>query len=61
MSRFGWVVLFGIAACGDNDGEVGSGVENPPRDQYEEWIKIEPPGALCGNNSQYKIFANFSA
>jgi Pectinacetylesterase len=60
MSRFGAVVLF-LVACGDNSGVGDDGIQNPPRDVYEEWVKIEPPGALCGNNSQYKIFANFSA
>ncbi|MEO8698531.1 MAG: pectin acetylesterase-family hydrolase [Kofleriaceae bacterium] len=61
MSRFGAVAFFLVAACGDNTGEVEEGTQNPPRDSYEEWVKIEPPGALCGNNTQYKIFANFSA
>lgn len=26
-----------------------------------EWIRIEPQGAVCGNGSQYKFFANLSA
>lgn len=46
------------AACGDN---LQVGILNPPRDAYETWIKVEPPGAVCGNNSPYKFFANFSA
>ncbi|MEZ4369124.1 MAG: pectin acetylesterase-family hydrolase [Kofleriaceae bacterium] len=33
---------------------------NPPRDRYGVWERIEPPGAVCGNGSQYKFFANFS-
>ena len=45
-------------ACGGTPDEE---ILNPPRDQYESWVKIEPPGVVCGNNSQYKIFANFSA
>ena len=32
---------------------------NPPRETYEAWIKVEP-GAVCGNNTPYKIFVNFS-
>ena len=32
----------------------------PAARSYETWIKIEPPGVVCGNNSQYKFFANFS-
>jgi hypothetical protein len=45
-----------LAACGDS----GSGIQNPVRDSYESWIKVEPPGAVCGNNSQYKFFVNYS-
>jgi len=41
--------------------DPGEAVLNPPRDQYDTWIKIEPPGVVCGNNSSYKFFANFSA
>ncbi|MDB4955520.1 MAG: Pectinacetylesterase [Myxococcales bacterium] len=47
-----------LAACGDN---AGNGILNPMRPVYESWLKVEPPGAVCGNNSQYKFFANFSA
>jgi hypothetical protein len=36
-------------------------IQNPTRDQYDTWIKIEPPGVVCGNNTPYKFFANFSA
>jgi hypothetical protein len=46
--------LLALAACADD------GVKNPPRDEYDTWIKIEPEGAVCGNNSQYKFFVNFS-
>lgn len=42
-------------ACG------GDEPHNPPRDQYDTWIKIEPPGVVCGNNTPYKFFVNFSA
>ena len=44
-------------ACGDSTGEP---ILNPPRDMYETWIKIEPPGVVCGNNTPYKFFVNFS-
>lgn len=27
---------------------------------YFEWQKVEVPGAICGNGSQYKIFVNYS-
>jgi hypothetical protein len=47
-----------VVACGDNSGNQ---ILNPTRPMYESWMKVEPPGAVCGNNSQYKIFVNFSA
>ena len=50
-----------IAGCGDNlDGDEPFVMQNPARDQYDTWLKIEPPGVVCGNGSQYKIFVNFS-
>jgi hypothetical protein len=49
-----------LIACGGGGSDVEE-VKNPQRDVYEEWIKIEPPGVVCGNNSQYKFWANFSA
>jgi hypothetical protein len=50
--------LIVLAACGGSDG--GETIQNPPRDVYGEWVKVEPPGAVCGNNSQYKFFVNYS-
>ncbi|MBS1123198.1 MAG: uncharacterized protein H6Q90_5426, partial [Deltaproteobacteria bacterium] len=51
-------VLIVTASCGsDPDPDP---ILNPPRDLYDTWIKVEPPGALCGNNSQYKIWVNYS-
>src|SRR5687767_11272512 len=26
----------------------------------EQWLKVEPEGAQCGNGSQYKFFVNYS-
>jgi len=57
MSRL-WGLAIVLAACGDSVTE--DPILNPPRDSYEEWIKIEPPGVVCGNNTPYKMFANFS-
>jgi hypothetical protein len=51
------VVLLVAAACGDGGTES---IQNPVRDTYEEWVKIEPPGVVCGNNTPYKFFVNFS-
>jgi hypothetical protein len=58
MTRL-WLIAV-LAACGDNGGNSGEQIQNPIRDSYDKWLKIEPPGAVCGNNSQYKIWANFS-
>ena len=27
---------------------------------YETWIKVEPPGVVCGNNTPYKFFVNYT-
>ena len=53
------LLLLGVvlAGCGDSGPEP---ILNPPRDRYETWIKVEPPGVVCGNNSQYKFFVNYS-
>lgn len=53
-------VLLMVAACGDG-GTDEEQILNPVRDSYESWIKVEPPGVVCGNNTQYKFFVNFSA
>jgi hypothetical protein len=48
-------LLISLAACGGGDG-----IQNPPRDEYGRWEMIQPAGAVCGNNSQYKFFVNYS-
>lgn len=61
MGRLGvlaCVVASLLPACGDN-----AGIEeilNPARDQYDTWLKVEPPGVVCGDGSQYKLFVNYS-
>ncbi|HEV7555926.1 MAG TPA: pectin acetylesterase-family hydrolase [Kofleriaceae bacterium] len=52
------LVVIGVVACGDN--MVPPEPSNPLRDQYGSWVEIQPPGTVCGNDSQYKIWANFS-
>jgi hypothetical protein len=47
-----------LAACGGDPGPEP--IQNPSRDLYDAWIKVEPPGVVCGNNSQYKFWVNFS-
>jgi hypothetical protein len=57
MSRFAGLAVIVVVACGGSSEE---GLKNPPRDSYDSWIKIEPPGVVCGNNTPYKMFVNFS-
>ena len=55
--------LFTVVPCAD--GQCDSfrcGGDHPCTvDTTGEWIRIEPDGAVCGNGSQYKFFANLSA
>src|SRR6188472_1384078 len=55
----GWVLTAAClaAGCGDNSEH---GVAVPDRPSYREWVAVEPPGAVCGNGSQYKFFVNYS-
>ena len=53
-----WFLLGAVlVACGDNTDDA---ILNPTRDVYEQWVKVEPPGVVCGNNTQYKFWVNFS-
>jgi hypothetical protein len=45
-------------ACGDN---TTAAVIVPDRPSYEDWIKVEIPGTVCGNGSQFKFFVNYSS
>ena len=58
----GIAAALGLFGCGDNAvaPPTEEPIQNPTRDAYDTWVKIEPPGVVCGNNSQYKLFANFS-
>jgi hypothetical protein len=38
------------------DTSTGGPVEPP---EYEKWLKVELPGTVCGNGSQYKFFVNY--
>jgi len=53
-------VLLLAAACGGDPNDDTEEVLNPPRDIYDSWVKVEPPGIVCGNGSQYKFFVNYS-
>lgn len=58
--RVSFVALAGLsltlAACGTEE----DGIQNPARDQYVNWEKVELPGTVCGNGSQYKFFVKYS-
>ena len=59
--RQGIVVgLLGIGLVGACGGTTDEGILNPTRDMYGTWLKVEPPGVVCGNNTQYKFFVNYS-
>lgn len=41
--------------------EESTGVPLPPEPpSYYQWEKVEIPGTVCGNGSQYKFFVNYS-
>jgi hypothetical protein len=52
----GLVVIALTAACGSDE----DGIQNPVRETYDAWQKVELPGTVCGNGSQYKFFVNYS-
>jgi len=62
MTYRGWIgVVLGVglafgSACESN----GEKVVVPPRPSYREWQKVELPGTVCGNGSQYKFWVNYS-
>ena len=44
---------------GGTDGDTGHEQEPPPRPSFGVWEKIDLDGAVCGNGTPYKIFANY--
>ena len=52
-------LLVSVAGCGGG-GDDGDGIQNPVRATYDAWQKVELPGTVCGNGSQYKFFVNYS-
>jgi hypothetical protein len=47
--------LVWAAAAGCKDGDDGAEPYRPP-DEISLWTKVELPGTVCGNGSQYKFF-----
>lgn len=61
MIRHAWVVaVVVVAGCGGDPNDDSELVSNPVRDVYDSWLKIEPPGVVCGNGTPYKFFVNYS-
>jgi hypothetical protein len=61
------LALTGAVACGDSDvdpgGDAGVGdadVPYQPPEMTLPWEKVEIPGTVCGNGSQYKFFISRS-
>lgn len=48
------------SACAGPDISDDTGVVVPDRPAYDEWILVEPEGAVCGNGTPYKFFVNYS-
>jgi Pectinacetylesterase len=61
MTRASCLAAALLVACGGSSSPDVEEISNPQRDAYDTWVKIEPPGVVCGNNTPYKFFANFSA
>lgn len=45
------------ATTGEGTTGEDTGPEVPA--EYEKWLKVEVPGTVCGNGSQYKFFVNY--
>ncbi len=54
------LVLCGLFAAGACGGTEEAGIQNPVRESYDSWEKVELPGTVCGNGSQYKFFVKYS-
>ncbi|HEY4241128.1 MAG TPA: pectin acetylesterase-family hydrolase [Kofleriaceae bacterium] len=59
MKRAVVVAALFVVACGDNKAPETPD-HNPDRGQYNVWEEIELPGTVCGNDSQYKFWVNYS-
>ncbi len=46
------------SATGEPDTTTGDDGPEVP-EAYEKWLKVEIPGTVCGNGSQYKFFINY--
>ncbi len=62
MRAYGVMVAAFLAMAAGCSSEEGGpdDVPVPERPSYGEWEKVEIPGTVCGNGSQYKFFVNYS-
>ncbi|HEY6558709.1 MAG TPA: pectin acetylesterase-family hydrolase [Polyangiaceae bacterium] len=66
-------LLLSLAACGGDDDQAGTELKTagpciadasapvPARSEPGTWQRVDIPGAVCSNGSQYSIFVNYSA
>lgn len=57
--KWGLLAVVIVSGCGDNG--LDERVLNPARTSYGNWQLVELPDTYCGNHTQYKFWANFSA
>ncbi len=61
-SSGGEAVTSGTGEPEPTTGDPGTSTGDEPPDPpaaYEKWLKVELPGTVCGNGSQYKFFINY--
>jgi Pectinacetylesterase len=60
-SSTGVAVDASTSSGGEDEDESSTGEPLPPEPpSYYKWEKVEIPGTVCGNGSQYKFFVNYS-
>lgn len=47
------------SSTGADDTSTGDDTGPTEPEAYEKWLKVEIPGTVCGNGSQYKFFVNY--
>ena len=60
VMRASLFALAGLSLLPTGCGSEEEGIQNPVRDQYVNWEKVELPDTVCGNGSQYKFFVKYS-
>ncbi|HUH03576.1 MAG TPA: pectin acetylesterase-family hydrolase [Kofleriaceae bacterium] len=55
-SALALAAMLGLSGCSPD----ADPIVVPDREVYDEWVKVEVPGTVCGDGSQYKFFVNYS-